>query len=134
MFYASVVGKGSKTVKTLYREYLRLKRLHPDDLLLFYYGQQACDFLGYDARVVAQYAPKCVIARDKIRMDAILVEIVYARWADGQLVHQLLTAGHRVAVCRLQQNALPDPLTNIPSLEQLPLIRKQIDGKVDISP
>ena len=116
-------------MRALYREYLRLKHQYPDHLLLFYYGQQACDFLGHDARVVAQCAPKCVIARDTIRIDAIPVEIVYARWADGELVHQLLTAGHRVAVCRLQQDVLPDPLTNIPSLEQLPLIRNQTGGK-----
>ena len=116
-------------MRALYREYLRLKHQYPDHLLLFYYSDQACDFLGHDARVVAQYAPKCVIARDTIRIDAIPVEIVYARWADGELVHQLLTAGHRVAVCRLQQDVLPDPLTNIPSLEQLPLIRNQTGGK-----
>lgn len=116
-------------MKLLYREYLRLKRLQPDHLLLFYYSQHACDFVGHDARLVAQCAPKCVIARDTIKIDNTPVEIVYARWANGQLIHQLLTAGHRVAVCRLQQDPLPNPLDNIPSLEQLPLIRNQTDGE-----
>ena len=76
-----------------------------------------------------RYAVEKVASHTGSTFDAIPVEIVYARWADGELVHQLLTAGHRVAVCRLQQDVLPDPLTNIPSLEQLPLIRNQTGGK-----
>ncbi len=116
-------------MKLLYREYLRLKREYPEHLLLFYFGNQACDFVGHDARIVAQVAPKCVIRQNKIKVDTIPVEIVYARWANGQLVQQLIAAGHPVALCRLQQDPLPDPLDNIPSLEQLPLIRNQTDGE-----
>lgn len=121
-------------MKLLYREYLRLKRLQPHSLLLFYYSKHACDFLGHDARLVAQCAAKCVLARDTIKVNDTPVEIVYAHWANGQLVQRLVTAGHHVAICRLEQETLPDLLTHIPSFEQLSLIRSHTDGEVSTSP